>query len=953
MSTDNVTFSSSVSISQSGGTATGTVHTRIAATAPVGPVSGNITLSSAGATDKTVALSGTVTSAAAPLVEVDPSSLTGFSTSAGVVSAAQTFNAEGTNLTGNITITAPAGFEVATTGGYGPTVVLTPSSGTVSSTAVSVRISTAATAGPVSGNVTVASSGATTVNVAVSGTVSAAVTVNYVSLTAPATSYIQDFNGLGSTNIAGAFSATIGLQTNLSTVTNSTLNGWYGVKANGTGSGAVAITADAGTGNSGGMYSYGAASASDRALGALGSASNAMAFGALIKNDGATPLTGLTFSFTAEFWRSSTSVQNILKFGYGKINGTTFTNSNFLTATGATDFTSLDLNGPAIAPAAAALDGNLPANQNAIVSVTFPISLAAGEVAFIRWTDKDDGGSDAGISIDDLTISGSDNPVLMPIVSAASGPYYSNLTVFVSNSESYTAGEILRYTLDGSDPISTSTTYTSAGIPIAIGTGNKTLKVTAFPTSGSPGPTSVNTYLLPLDVANLTALRASPTGTTIYRVLGEVTFTASVPAIVTNHRFTKFFQDSGAGIQIDDFSHVVTSDYTVGDNVANIIGSISTFNGQLQFVPRVNFGTAISSGNPVVPLSRTLATLTDADQARLVSVTDVSFQSAGSAFAAAISFTNIKDPSIAGFTGAFQNLFGTLDGSTIPAGPNTVTGVIQKKVILAAETLTLAARNSADIVYTGPPLLTASTTKSTLLEGGTGFAEESALTITRTGSTAASLDVQLTESTAGALLVDSTESLVYSALPQTLTIPVGQNSATIYVVAAENSFYIGSATLTAAADGFVTANQLYTITENDANTNTYANWIAGYDVDAETGPNDDFDNDGINNLLENYMGSDPSVGNTGLTAVSGTASSLTFRHNRADTPATDITAGYEWSVDLVNWFPSGAGAGITVTIATPAVIINGSPNDLVQVTATVTSGTATKLFGRLKGVKAP
>ncbi len=135
--------------------------------------------------------------------------------------------------------------------------------------------------------------------------------------------------------------------------------------------------------------------------------------------------------------------------------------------------------------------------------------------------------------------------------------------------------------------------------------------------------------------------------------------------------------------------------------------------------------------------------------------------------------------------------------------------------------------------------------------------------------------------------------------------------------------------------------------------NTFATWITQFNVGTKTGPNDDYDGDGIANTLENYMGSNPSMSNTGLNAVSGTAASITFRHSRADAPASEITASYEWSVDLLNWFPSGTGAGITVIIGAPTVITDGSPNDLVEVTASVPPGSASKLFARLKGVKTP
>jgi hypothetical protein len=74
----------------------------------------------------------------------------------------------GGNLTANITVTAPTGFEVSTSAGagYGPSVTLTQSGGTVASTTVYVRLAAATNAGTYSGSVVVASSGATSQNIA-------------------------------------------------------------------------------------------------------------------------------------------------------------------------------------------------------------------------------------------------------------------------------------------------------------------------------------------------------------------------------------------------------------------------------------------------------------------------------------------------------------------------------------------------------------------------------------------------------------------------------------------------------------------------------------------------------------------------------------------------------------------------------------------------------------------
>ncbi|MFT3683023.1 MAG: sugar-binding protein [Ferruginibacter sp.] len=91
---------------------------------------------------------------------------------AGSSSTQQSYQVSGSNLTANIVVTAPAGFGVSTTNGsgYGSSVSLAPSSGTVANTTIYVVYSpSAATGATGSQNITNASTGATTQNVVVSG----------------------------------------------------------------------------------------------------------------------------------------------------------------------------------------------------------------------------------------------------------------------------------------------------------------------------------------------------------------------------------------------------------------------------------------------------------------------------------------------------------------------------------------------------------------------------------------------------------------------------------------------------------------------------------------------------------------------------------------------------------------------------------------------------------------
>lgn len=136
--------------------------------------------------------------------------------------------------------------------------------------------------------------------------------------------------------------------------------------------------------------------------------------------------------------------------------------------------------------------------------------------------------------------------------------------------------------------------------------------------------------------------------------------------------------------------------------------------------------------------------------------------------------------------------------------------------------------------------------------------------------------------------------------------------------------------------------------------NTFAAWISGFDFSAYPGADlsagGDADQDGVPNVVENILGSNPAGSSPGLTNVAASGGSLVFRHTRNATPASDLSAGYQWSADLANWQNSGAeSGGITVTCGVPVVITPGDP-DLVEVTAAI-SGAPAKVFVRLRAVQ--
>ena len=107
--------------------------------------------------------------------------LSAFTSTPGVPSAVKSYTVGGINLTTDLVITAPADFQISTSSGsgFGSTVTLTPTSGTVPSTTIYARFNRA-TEGTSSGNITHVSSGATTKNVTVTGTAANVVSEGWV-----------------------------------------------------------------------------------------------------------------------------------------------------------------------------------------------------------------------------------------------------------------------------------------------------------------------------------------------------------------------------------------------------------------------------------------------------------------------------------------------------------------------------------------------------------------------------------------------------------------------------------------------------------------------------------------------------------------------------------------------------------------------------------------------------
>ena len=165
-------FGGSLTLTQTSGSVLSTViYVRLTG-ASAGTPSGNISHTSSGATAVNVAVSGTVNAVVAPAITIT-GTLAAFATVQGTPSSTRNYSVAGTNLTANILLSAPTGFEISTMagGGYASSLSLTPTSGSIAITTIYARL-IGTSVGSVSGNIKHTSTGAVTQNVAVSGTVS-------------------------------------------------------------------------------------------------------------------------------------------------------------------------------------------------------------------------------------------------------------------------------------------------------------------------------------------------------------------------------------------------------------------------------------------------------------------------------------------------------------------------------------------------------------------------------------------------------------------------------------------------------------------------------------------------------------------------------------------------------------------------------------------------------------
>ena len=174
---------------------------------------------------------------------------------------------------------------------------------------------------------------------------------------------------------------------------NTTISNWFSNK--------TSYTVSAGASSAGGLHSFGAAAATERALGSFGSNAAATSYyGVVLRNTDSVAIEIDSIAYTGEQWRNGGNATAHSLAVDSRVDPADITS---VTAGTFSPITSLNFTGPVATATVAALDGNLAANRTAI-SATTQIVVQPNEYVMIRWTDVNDSGNDHGLGIDDLTI---------------------------------------------------------------------------------------------------------------------------------------------------------------------------------------------------------------------------------------------------------------------------------------------------------------------------------------------------------------------------------------------------------------------------------------------------------------------------------------------------------------------------------------------------------------------
>ena len=695
VSLDGTSYAGTKTITLTSSTlASTTVSVRLKSGLVAGTYNGE-TIGNAGAgvsTPVTVTCSGTVTAVIPPVLTATPTTLTGFTyvQGAGPSTPSQSYSLSGTNLIypGSITVSASTNFEVSADGTtYGGTATITLTSSTLAATNVYVRLKaglTAASYGPE--NVGNAGAGIiTSVNVACSGTVTAPpFTPINIALNGTVT---ENFDEIGT-----SATATVPSGWKVAATLNVRTVGLFSAAGTAT---QYNAGNDMSTTAGGAVYNFGAgpaATATDRGIGGIASSSNGASVNmyAMLHNNGALAIPSLSISYNVEKYRDGTNAAGYSIQMYYSTDGITWTSagSNFLTSFVADG----DKNG--FNPA--------PGMTVPVTSQTLAANIAAGTDFYLAWNYSVTSGATfsnaQALGIDDVSIAAVANPtVAIPTFAPPAGSYYSTQNIVINCS---TTGATIHYTTDGTDPTEASPVYPTTPIQLLSGSGTTTIKAKAFEAGFDPSAINTAVYSLPtvVNVTTMAALRAGTPGATVYRLTGEayVSFFRSLTGPVAKYIYLQ--DNTGAIVVYDALAAYISGTYNFGDGITGLTGRLQNYNNMIELLPVSDPGAATSTGHTITPELKTLATITSADQAKLIRVTNVSFTGATGNFVTATDYPLADASGTGDFRTAFAEANYITTPTVIPTNPINLVCIVSQYVAL----MQLTARSSADMTVAAP-----------------------------------------------------------------------------------------------------------------------------------------------------------------------------------------------------------------------------------------------------------
>ncbi len=448
-----------------------------------------------------------------------------------------------------------------------------------------------------------------------------------VSLTEASNAASQDFNTLASSG------------TNAWT-DNSVLSGWY---ANHTGLSNYLI----GTGSAvtGGLYSFGASAATDRALGSVCSnGTGAIRHGVRVKNNGASNITSLTVAYTGEQWRNGgNTTAHKLDFAYSNpaATVTSVTVGTFI------DLNTLDFTGPIATATTAALDGNAAANRTVIAAQTITVTIPAGQEIMLRWEDLNDTGNDHGLAVDDLTVtatfSGSSTDV-PPTVSS---------TIPANNAMSVAVAATITINFSEAVDVAASAFSVSPSVTFTTSPALPATNVTSVVLTPSASLANATAYTVATDATKVTDKDGTADQMAANNVFSFTTIAAPGACAVTN--LISAIQGSGStaaltgtrtiqGIVVSDFQNVTGTTnlggFYVQEETADSDGNPATsegifvFEGTGAFLTNVAVGDRVCITGTVAEFTSSTSSLT---QMTVSAAANIVVSSSGNALPAATS----------------------------------------------------------------------------------------------------------------------------------------------------------------------------------------------------------------------------------------------------------------------------------------------------------------------------